>query len=145
MRSDGLSWGGVLARFVAALILVYATWNPEGISYYHWAIAPMVGDAPPATGSLALRFVAGILLAIGWVVFLQAARRSLGIAGAALSFALCAGVIWFLIEQRIVAPTSARAIGHIALVAVALVLAVGMSWSHVSRRLSGQLDTDEVN
>jgi hypothetical protein len=145
MRSDGLSWSGVLARFIAALLLVYATWNPEGISYYHWAVAPIVGDAPPATGSLALRFLAGIVLLIGWVVFLQAARRSLGAAGAALSLALCAGVIWLLVEQRIVSPTSARAISHIALLAVALVLAAGMSWSHVSRRLSGQLDTDEVN
>ena len=145
MRSDGLSWGGAVARFVAALVLVYATWNPEGVSFYHWAIAPIVGDAPPATGSLALRFLAGILLAIGWVVFLQAARRSLGVAGAVLSFALCAGVIWLLIEQRVVSPTSARAIGHIALLAIALVLAAGMSWSHMSRRLSGQLDTDEVN
>ena len=33
----------------------------------------------------------------------------------------------------------------LAVIAVALVLAVGMSWSHVSRRLTGQLDTDEVN
>ena len=115
MRSDGLSWGGVVARFVAALILVYATWNPEGMSFYHWAIAPIVGDAPPATGSLALRFIAGILLAIGWVVFLQAARRSLGLAGAGLSLALCAGVVWLLIEQRVVSPSSARAIGDIAL------------------------------
>jgi Family of unknown function (DUF6524) len=99
----------------------YATWNPEDISFYHRAIAPIVGDAPPASGSLAFRFIAGIL------------------------FALCAGVVWLLIEQRVVSASSARAIGHIALTAVALLLAVGMSWSHVSRRLSGQLDTDEVN
>jgi hypothetical protein len=28
---------------------------------------------------------------------------------------------------------------------VAIVMAVGMSWSHFRRRMSGQVDTDEVD
>jgi hypothetical protein len=41
-------------------------------------------------------------------------------------------------------PTGSAAIAHIALVAVGLVLGVGMSWSLLSRRLTGQVDTDQV-
>ena len=40
--------------------------------------------------------------------------------------------------------TSSRAIAHLVLIAVSLVLAIGMSWSHVSRKMSGQMDTDNV-
>ena len=43
-----------------------------------------------------------------------------------------------------VSPTGSATIAHIALVAIALVLGVGMSWSLVSRRLTGQVDTDQV-
>ena len=32
----------------------------------------------------------------------------------------------------------------VALVAIATVMAVGLSWSHVRRRVSGQLDVDDV-
>ena len=39
---EQLSAPGALLRFAAALILVYATFNPEGVSYYHWAIQPFV-------------------------------------------------------------------------------------------------------
>jgi len=38
-----------------------------------------------------------------------------------------------------------QAFSHLVLAVVAIVLAVGMSWSHVSRRLSGQIDTDDVD
>jgi hypothetical protein len=44
----------------------------------------------------------------------------------------------------VVSPTGSAAIAHIALVAVGLVLGVGMSWSLLSRRLTGQVDTDQV-
>ncbi|MBK6488854.1 MAG: hypothetical protein IPF98_18860 [Gemmatimonadetes bacterium] len=75
MASDSVSWGGVALRIVAAGVLVFATFNPEGQSYYHWAIAPLLRDA----GSFgATKFLAGAVLLAGWVVYLQATRRSIG-------------------------------------------------------------------
>ena len=38
MAETGISWAGVGLRFVFALILVFATYNPEGYSYFHWGI-----------------------------------------------------------------------------------------------------------
>jgi hypothetical protein len=144
MAKAGIGPAGLLLRMVGALVLVYATFNPTGHSYYHWVVAPLIGTGAPSAGSSALKFLAGVLLVIGWVVVLQATRRSIGLTGAFLALALCGGLIWLLIEQHVVSPTGSAAIAHIALVAIGLVLGVGMSWSLLSRRLTGQVDTDQV-
>jgi hypothetical protein len=141
MASDSVSWGGVALRILAAGVLVFATFNPEGQSYYHWAIAPLLRDA----GSFgAMKFLAGAVLLAGWVVYLQATRRSIGWMGALLVATITGGVIWLLIERGMVTASSGRGMAHVALIALSVVLGVGMSWSHFSRRLSGQADTDVV-
>ena len=143
MQVERLTPGGVIVRFFTALLLVYATFNPERISFFHWTVVPIMrGEGIGSVGPL--KVVAGILLLIGWLVFLQATRRSLGILGALLVFALGGAVVWLLIDWRVVSPGSARAVTHIALVIVSLVLAIGLSWSSVTRRITGQLDTDQV-
>jgi hypothetical protein len=143
---EGVSWGGFALRLALALVLVYATYNPWGVSYVHW----IMGTWQPAHesswfSSPALKFVVGTVLAIVWVVYATAARRSLGGVGILLVVALCAGVIWLLVEQDVVDTSSIPALTHVALGVVAIVMAVGMSWSHVRRRISGQVDTDEVD
>jgi hypothetical protein len=144
MARTGVGPAGLLLRMLGSLVLVYATFNPTGHSYFHWVVAPLIGMGAPTGGSSALKFLVGVLLIIGWVVVLQATRRSIGLTGAFLALALCGGLIWLLIEQHVVSPSGSAAIAHIALVSIALVLGVGMSWSLVSRRLTGQVDTDQV-
>lgn len=146
IEHEGIGWGGFAARFAFALGLVYATYNPWQVSYVHWVL----GVWQPAHesswfSSPALKFVIGVVLAIAWVVYATAARRSLGGVGIFLVVALCAGVIWLLVEQDVVNTSSIPALTHVALAVVAIVMAVGMSWSHVRRRISGQVDTDEVD
>ena len=142
MAADSISWAGILLRWVAALILVFLTWNAEGWSYYHWTIQPLLEGAGTFS---ALKFLAGMLLIAGWVVFLQATRRSIGIMGAALVAAIAGGVIWLLISSGIVSANSGRGMARVVLIGVSLILAVGMSWSHLSKRLTGQADTDVVD
>jgi hypothetical protein len=144
MARSSVGAAGLLLRVIGALVLVYATFNPTGRSYFPWALGPLIGVGAPSGGSTALKFLVGIVLLIGWVVVLQATRRSIGIAGALLALALCGGLIWLLVEQHVVSPTGSAAIAHIALIAISLVLGVGMSWSLVSRQLTGQVDTDRV-
>ena len=139
---DSIGWTGVLLRFVAALALVFLTWNAEGWSYYDWTIAPLLSGEHTFS---AIKFLAGTLLLAGWVVFLQATRRSIGLMGALLVAAICGGVIWLLISGGIVSAHSGRGIARVVLIGLSLVLAVGMSWSHVSRGLTGQADTDVVD
>jgi hypothetical protein len=140
----GIGPTGLLPRVLGALALVYATFNPTGHSYFHWVLAPLIGMGEPSGGSAALKFLVGVVLLIGWVVVLQAPRRSIGLTGAVLALALCGGLIWLLVEQHVVSPNGSAAIAHIALVAIGLVLGVGMSWSLLSRRLTGQVDTDQM-
>jgi hypothetical protein len=124
------------------MVLVFLTWNAEGWSYYHWTIQPLLEGAGNFS---ALKFLAGALLVAAWVVFLQATRRSIGLMGAVLVAAICGGVIWLLISSGIVSANSGRGIARVVLIGVSLILAVGMSWSHISRRLTGQADTDVVD
>lgn len=140
--SDSITWGGVLVRLLASLVLVFLTWNAEGWSYYHWAIQPLLEGAGNFS---AIKFLAGALLVAAWVVFLQATRRSIGLMGAVLVAAIAGGVIWLLISSGIVTASSGRGLARVVLVAISVILAVGMSWSHMSRRLTGQADTDIVD
>jgi hypothetical protein len=141
MPDERFSPANFAVRLISALVLVFATYNAEGWSYYHWAVAPLLDDA----GSFnAVKFLAGVLLVVCWVIFVQAARRSIGWMGAVLVTAVCAGVIWLLIDYNLVRATSTKGVTRVVLIAVAIILAVGMSWSHISRRITGQSDTDVV-
>ena len=69
MANDSIGWIGILLRIVAALVLVFLTWNAEGWSYYDWAVEPVLRGARDFS---AVKFLAGTLLVAGWVIFLQA-------------------------------------------------------------------------
>ncbi len=143
-NGNGPSAGGIAARVVAALVLVFATYNPEGRSYYHWAIAPLM-DGSTTSGPLSVKFLVGLALAAGWVVFLSATRRSLGIGGALLVLAISGGLVWMLMDFGVVSANSARGITYVVEICTALMLGVGMTWSLMSRKITGQLDVDRTD
>jgi hypothetical protein len=128
----------VVFRFIAAWLLVVATWNPTGLSFGHWVGAMAEGDALGPVHA----FV-GMLLLIGWVIFLVASFRSLGLIGLGLVIALFGSFAWLLVDYGIVSYENESAMTWIVLLCCAGVLSVGMSWSHIWRRLSGQLDVDD--
>ena len=131
------SFGGFLIRFICALFLVFATYNPSGYSYYGWLLNR--GDT-----SLPLLVLAGVALVIGWVIFLRATLRSLGPIGMVLAGALFACLIWLAVDFNLVSVTGEVFI-YLILIVCAAILGIGMSWSHVRRRLSGQADMDDVD
>ncbi len=141
---NSVSWGGITGRFLFALLLTYGTWNPLGKSFVHWVILPIVGRGGDAAASAPIKFLLAILLVIGWTIFLQATRRALGVVGAVLIAALCGGIIWLLTSWKVLA-LRGDVIAHAVLVSTAILLTVGMSWSHLSRNLTGQVDTDSVD
>ena len=129
---------GFFVRLLFAILLVGATYNPEGFSYYHWVLGEGGAFGPEHA-------VVGIILLIGWVIYFRATFRSLGALGLTLSLALCASLVWLFSKWGWISPRSPRAIAYISLIIVAFILATGMSWSHVRRRLSGQVDVDDVD
>jgi len=147
MAKEDFNWSGIGVRFLAAVFLVALTYNPEGYSFFHWALLPLY-KTPPALSSFSainpLKVLAGIALLVGWIIFWQATKRSLGGKGVLLTVALFGGIIWVLIDWNVFSPRGTKAISYLVLMVMALVLAIGMSWSHVSRRMTGQVDTDEI-
>jgi len=134
----GLTPAGFLLRLVFAFVLVAATYNPTPYSYYAWVSGLAWEWTAPVV------FV-GVVLLIGWVIFLRAALRSLGAIGLVLACAFFAALFWLLTDWGWIPLGSVTAITWIALGILAAILAVGMSWSHLRRRWSGQSDVTELH
>ena len=140
-RSSGnLTGVGFVARLIAALVLVLSTYNPSGESAYHWVASAVSASA---FGPLHLILVAVLL--IGWAVYWIATWRALGTLGVSLAAVLLAGLIWLLVDIGLLEATSMTAIVWIGLVCLAIVLAIGVSWSHLWRRFTGQLNVEDVD
>jgi hypothetical protein len=123
---------------VFALALVLLTFNPSGYSFVHL----VHHDFPKITP---LDAVLGVALLIGWFVFLSATLRSIGVVGMGLALALFAALIWLIVSWGWVQLSNTSVLLWIGLVVLALILAVGMSWSHLYLRWSGQATVDEAD
>ena len=122
------------ARFALALVVVLATFNPTGHSYFHWAREALAdGTAGPLHAFL------GVLLAIGWAILLVATVRSLGWLGLTLACAFFGTLVWWLADAGVLPTGSASAVTWIALVCLAGVLSLGVAWAHVWRRVTGRV------
>ena len=125
----------IFIRFLMALVLVFATWNPSGYSYADW----LMQSFPKITSDLAF---AGVVLLIGWVMFLHATLVSLGFLGIVLAAAFFGTLTWLFFDQGWISPDN-EVVTYVALVVLAAILSLGMGWSHVWRRLSGQIEIDD--
>ena len=139
-RKPHTSFGIVdfLWRWAVALLLVFATWNPAGYSWFHWARSAFSGD-----GLGPQHYFVGVILVAGWAIYLIATERSLGALGSIIGAALIGTGIWLLVDVGVLHAESMKTIAWLALFALATLLAIGLSWSHIWRRLSGQLEVDE--
>ena len=98
---------------------------------------------PPGAGVVHVFF--GVLLLTGWTIFGVATRNSLGTLGSILGAALIRTGVWLLSRLGLVHADSLSAMTWLALISLAILLAIGLSWSHIWRRLSGQLEVDDNN
>lgn len=137
---DGLTAIGFLWRLIAALVLVFLTYNPSGHSAYHWITAAISNSV---FGPLHLLLVAFLL--IGWVIYWIATWRALGTLGVALAALVLGAIIWLLFDIGLLESRSVSAVSWISLICLALVLAIGVSWSHVWRKLTGQINVEDVD
>ena len=126
-----------LIRWAAALFLVFATFNPTSLNYYRWAQASW----DTATPMVAL---VGLVLLVGYIIFFRATFRSIGYAGILLVIALFAALLWVLWDWGVISFENPTLLTWVGLIALSLIMGVGLSWSIIRRRLSGQLDVDDV-
>jgi hypothetical protein len=126
-----------LLRWLAAFGLLAATYNPTGYSFAHWARASFSNQMP-------MIVLAGLLLFVGYAIYLRATIRSIGAFGMILVAALVAALAWVLVDQGLLRLDDASLNAWLGIGALSLILGTGLTWSHVRRRLSGQADVDDV-
>jgi hypothetical protein len=126
-------------RLLASLILVMATYNPSDYSFIRW-LRDVAADPEKALGPE--HFVVGVVLLIGWVILLAATHRSIGTFGLILGGALLGGVVWLLVDIGWLDIETVSSATWVGLLCISVLLAVGLSWSHVWRRVTGQFEVD---
>ena len=127
---------GFLLRWLAAFVLLALTYNPTEWSYIRWA-------AKSWNEQLPLVVFLGLVLLVAFVLFLTALLRGIGSLGILLIIAVNAALIWVLYDFGWLSLDNPTANTWIALVILSVVLAIGMYWGILWRKMSGQLEVDD--
>jgi hypothetical protein len=127
-----------LLRWLFAFILLTATYNPTQWNFIRWASENFNAQMPVVV-------LLGVVLLIGYIIYLRATLRSIGVFGMILVLALVGSIIWVLIFYGLIDLSNPKFATWIGLFAMSLVLGVGLSWSIIRRKLSGQVDMDDVD
>ena len=129
---------GFLLRWAFAFLLLAATFNPTEWNYVKWAEANY-------SAQMSLTVLFGLLLLVGYIIYLRATIRSIGAFGMGLVLALVAALLWVLYDWGWLQLENSTPNTWIGLFTLSVVLGIGLSWSHVRRKLSGQADMDDVD
>ncbi len=126
------------ARWAFAFVLLVATFNPTQWNYVRWALNDYDTQTP-----LVVFF--GIILTIGYIIYLRATFRSIGTFGMLLIAALVGSLVWVLYDLGLLSLENRSVQVWLGIISLSLILGVGLSWSIVRKRLSGQVDMDDVD
>ncbi len=129
---------GFLLRWVFAFVLLAVTFNPTDWNYIRWASISWDDQT-------SVVFLVGLVLLIAYVIYLRATFRSIGAVGMVLVAALVGALAWVLIDWGVLTLENRGLNLWLAIFALSVVLGIGLSWSIVRRRLSGQVDMDDVD
>ena len=125
-------------RWLCAFGLLAVTFNPTKFNYLAW-----VRDYGHMNKSLAV--LLGLVLLVGYIIYLRATLRSIGVFGMLLVMALVSAGLWVLYDVGILRLDDPSFNVWLGLFALSFVLGIGLSWSFVRRALSGQADVDDVD
>ncbi|MES2667597.1 MAG: DUF6524 family protein [Pseudomonadota bacterium] len=129
---------GILLRWLGAFMLLAATFNPTPWNYVTWVQANWATQMP-------LAVFLGLLLLVGFMVYTVATMRSIGVLGVILIAAIFGAGLWVLTDRGVISMTNSDLNTWAALVAMSLILGIGLSWSRLRQRLTGQATVDEVD
>jgi drug/metabolite transporter (DMT)-like permease len=129
---------GFLIRWIFALLLLVLTYNPSFSSYSTWVTEHYTDQLP-------LAVLGALVLIAGYLVYLRATLNSIGIVGMVLILALVGAILWVLFSLGWLTFGNYTLNTWVFILALSLVLAIGMYWSVIWRRISGQVDVDEVD
>ncbi|WP_439122575.1 DUF6524 family protein [Marivita sp.] len=128
---------GFLLRWLFAFCLVAATYNPTPYNFVRWAMTD-------GQEQLSITVLIGLILLVCYIIYLRATLRSIGAFGMALILALVGALLWVAFDFGLLDLQNRNLTVWIGIFALSLVLGIGLSWSIVRRKLSGQADVDDV-
>jgi len=128
---------GFLARWILAFGLLTASYNPTRWNYWLWSRENFSAETPMVV-------LGGLLLLTGYIIYLRATLRSIGLVGMGLVAAIVAASVWVLLDQGFVSLASPDIKVWITLIGLSFLLGIGLSWSHVRRAITGQSDMDDL-
>lgn len=129
---------GFLIRWIIAFALLAATFNPTEYNYVQWMRS--YGGM-----NISIAVLTGLILLVGYIIYLRATLRSIGAFGMFLVLALVGAGIWVLYDLGVLRLEDPSMNVWLGLGALSFVLAIGLSWSIVRRALTGQADVDDVD
>ncbi|AAV94608.1 hypothetical protein KQ247_15395 [Ruegeria pomeroyi] len=129
---------GIFLRWMFAFGLLALTYNPTEINYVRWAYWNYQTH-------LSVAVFMGLLLTIGYIIYLRATLRSIGPFGMALVLSVIASLLWVLFDFGLLHLDNTTVNVWLGIFALSVVLGIGLSWSHVRRHLAGQSDVDDVD
>lgn len=129
---------GLFARWLFAFALLALTYNPTQWNFVRWALENYEAHLSGAV-------LMGLILTIGYIIYLRATLRSIGAFGMFLVLAVVAALLWVLYDFGLLDLTNPTVNIWLGIFALSVVLGIGLSWSHVRRALSGQADMDDVD
>jgi hypothetical protein len=91
-----------------------------------------------------LTLLMGLLLAVGYLVYIGATLRSIGAFGIMLVAAIVGALVWVLIDYGVLTLQNPQLNLWLGIFALSVVLGIGLSWSILRQKLSGQATVDEV-
>ena len=86
---------GFVIRWLFAFVLLAATYNPTGWNYVRWSMVNY-------DTNLSLTVLFGLVLLVGYIIYLRATLRSIGLFGMILILAVVGTVLWVLFDQGVV-------------------------------------------
>ena len=128
---------GILLRWLGAFVLLAAIFNPTEWNYLRWARSNWADQMP-------LAVFLGLLLAVAYMVYVVATLRSIGAFGVVLIAAIFGAGLWVLIDWGVLTLANPSFNLWLGILVLSLILGIGLSWSILRQRLSGQASVDEI-
>lgn len=127
----------IILRWFLVATVIFGTYNPSGRSFYHWAMKSDV--------DFSLKLSVGLVLLALNLLFVRLTFRSLGYSGVALMTACLISVAITLQRLQFVSLYTWEQVQLYVIMFITFALTIGVSWSAIRTRLSGQVDSDDIS
>lgn len=134
----GSSPAVLITRMLIAAAVVFATYNPTGVSVFHW----VTQNKNPTDAWVILGAIVAILVNVALLI---AAWKALGKIGTIIVVIFFAALVYLSLQEGWVSAGNQTSIEWLALILYSAFLGIGLSGAIIWRRATGQVLTDEVD